>query len=136
MPLDPLEMMGASLLDQVDAALKGMVDDLLEADRGIIGVTRAAAMEWDKAVAAGTTTSNMTLLSYVNKGLESLGGSVAARKALGKKPPEKPKSGLAGVRQLRAVPDAKTADGATAAKAPAARKPRTPRKPKATGGAS
>lgn len=127
MAIDPLDMMGASLLDQVDAALKGMVDDLVEADRGVIGVTRQAAMEWDKAVAAGSTQSNMTLLAYVTKGLESLGGSVAARKALGKKPADKPKSGLAGVRNLRAVPDPAPAK----AKAPA--KPRAPRKPKATG---
>lgn len=120
-------MMGESLLDQVDAALQGMVDDLVEADRGVIGVTRAAAMEWDKAVTAGATQSNMNLLSYVTKGLESLGGSVAARKALGKKPPEKPKSGLAGVRALRAVPD----QPAAKAKGPA--KPRAPRKPRAMG---
>lgn len=129
MAIDPLDMMGDSLLDQVDAALKGMVDDLTDADRGVIGVTRAAAMEWDKAVAAGSTQSNMTLLAYVTKGLESLGGSVAARKALGKKPAEKPKSGLAGVRSLRAVPDPEPAK----AKPAAARKPRAPRKPKATG---
>ena len=122
MAIDPLDMMGASLLDQVDAALKGMVDDLVEADRGVIGVTRQAAMEWDKSVAANTTQSNMTLLAYVTKGLESLGGSVAARKALGKKPADKPKSGLAGVRELRAVPDPEPA------KAPA--KPRAPRKPR------
>jgi hypothetical protein len=128
MAIDPLSMMGESLLDQVDAALKGMVDDLVEADRGVIGVTRAAAMEWDKAVTAGSTQSNMTLLAYVTKGLESLGGSVAARKALGKKPADKPKSGLAGVRNLRAVPDA-----AADAKPKAAAKPRAPRKPKATG---
>jgi hypothetical protein len=127
--IDPLSMMGQSLLDQVDAALKGMVEDLTEADRGIIGVTRAAAMEWDKAVAAGTTTSNMALLSYVNKGLESLGGSVAARKALGKKT-EKPKTGLAGVRNLRAVPDAPAPNAKTPAKT---RATRGPRKPKATG---
>jgi hypothetical protein len=132
MTIDPLSMMGESLLDQVDAALKGMVDDLVEADRGVIGVTRQAALEWDKAVAEGKGLSAMTYLAYVTKGLESLGGSVAARKALGKKPADKPKTGLAGVRNLRAVPDAKTADGATAPKAPATRKPRAPRKPKAT----
>lgn len=126
MPIDPLSMMGESLLDQVDAALKGMVDDLVEADRGVIGVTRAAAMEWDKAVTAGATQSNMNLLSYVTKGLESLGGSVAARKALGKKQ-DKPKTGLAGVRGLRAVPDPSPAKAATA------RKPRAPRAPKAKG---
>lgn len=130
MAIDPLDMMGASLLDQVDAALKGMVEDLVEADRGVIGVTRQAAMEWDKAVAAGAAQSNMNLLSYVTKGLESLGGSVAARKALGKKPDAKPKSGLAGVRSLRAVPDPGPAKAATARKP---RAPRAPRKPKATG---
>jgi len=113
-------------LDQVDAALKGMVDDLVEADRGVIGVTRQAAMEWDKSVAAGTTQSNMTLLAYVTKGLESLGGSVAARKSLGKKT-DKPKSKLAAARQLHAVPDPEPAK----AKAPA--RTRAPRKPKAQG---
>lgn len=126
MPIDPLSMMGDSLLDQVDAALKGMVEDLTEADRGIIGVTRAAALEWDKAIAEGKALSAMNYLSYVNNGLEKLGGSVAARKALGKKP-EKPKGGLAGVRGLRAVPDP------APAKAQAPRKPRAPRAPKAKG---
>ena len=127
MTIDPLSMMGASLLDQVDAALKGMVDDLVEADRGVIGVTRQAAMEWDKAVTDGKGLSAMNYLSYVNKGLESLGGSVAARKALGKKPPEKAKTGLAGVRGLRAVPDPAPAKPGTT------RKPRAPRAPKAKG---
>lgn len=123
MPIDPLSMMGESLLDQVDASLKGMVEDLTEADRGLIGVIRAAALEWDKAVTDGKALSAMNYLSYVNNGLEKLGGSVAARKALGKKPP-KPQQGLAEVRALRAVQDAP-------AKAPA--KPRAPRKPRAKG---
>lgn len=127
MPIDPLSMMGESLLDQVDAALKGMVDDLVEADRGVIGVTRQAAMEWDKSVSAGTTQSNMTLLAYVTKGLESLGGSVAARKALGKKPADKPKSGLAAVRGIREAPSAKAEDATKATKPRAPRKPRTPK---------
>lgn len=125
MAIDPLSMMGGSLLDQVDAALQGMVEDLTEADRGVIGVTRAAALEWDKAVAEGKALSAMNYLSYVNKGLESLGGSVAARKALGKKPADKPKSGLAGVRALRAVPDEE----------PAKAKPRTRRTPPKAKGA-
>lgn len=125
MAIDPLSMMGESLLDQVDASLKGMVDDLTEADRGLIGVIRQAALEWDKAVSADKGLSAMTYLSYVTNGLEKLGGSVAARKSLGKKT-EKPKAGLASVRALRAVP-------APAAKAKAPAKPRAPRRPKATG---
>jgi len=103
MAIDPLDMMGASVLDQVDAALKGMVEDLTEADRGVVAVVRAAAMEWDKAVADGKALSAMNYLSYVSNGLEKLGGSVAARKALGKKA-DKPKTGLAAVRNLREVP--------------------------------
>lgn len=121
MAIDPLSMMGESLLDQVDAALKGMVDDLTEADRGVIAVVREAAMAWDLAKADGKALSAMTYLSYVTNGLEKLGGSVAARKALGVKA-DKPKTGLAAARALHAVPDPKPA-----AKAPA--KPRTRRTP-------
>jgi hypothetical protein len=128
MPIDPLSMMGDSLTDQVDAALKGMVDDLQEADRGVIAVIREAAIAWDTAKVEGKSLSAMTYLSYVTNGLEKLGGSVAARKALGKKA-EKPKSGLAAVRGIREAPSAKAQD----AKPAAARKPRAPRKPKATG---
>lgn len=125
MPINPLEHEGGSLLDHVDAALKGMADDLEPGDFAIIGVVRKAAMAHDLAEADGKMLSAMNYLSYVTNGLEKLGGSAVARKALGRKA-DKPKTGLAGVRNLRAVPDAKPA-----AKAPA--KPRAPRKPKATG---
>lgn len=122
------------MLDHVDAALKGMADDLEAGDFALIGVVRTAAMAHDLAKADGKMLSAMNYLSYVTNGIEKLGGSAMARKALGKKP-DKPKAGLAGVRALRAVPDAPATKAKPAAKAPAKApaKPRTRRPPKAQG---
>ena len=122
MALDTSGLEGGSLLDYVDASLKEMEADLMPADAAMVGVIRKAAMLFDLAEADGKALSGMNYLSYVSNGMEKLGGSLMARKALGVKP-EKPKTGLAAVRGIRDAPSAQAAE----AKKPAARKPRAPR---------
>jgi hypothetical protein len=122
MALETSELEGGSLLDYVDASLKAMAPDLMPADAAMVGVIRKAAMAYDLADADGKALSAMNYLSYVGNGMEKLGGSLMARKALGIKPPEKPKTGLASVRGLRSAPSAAAQD--------AAKKPRAPRKAK------
>lgn len=128
MALDTTTLEGGSLLDYVDHSLKAMAPDLMEADAAMVGVIRRAAMAYDLAEADGKALSAMNYLSYVSNGMEKLGGSAMARKALGVKPEEKPKSSLAAVRALRSAPSAAEADAAKA-KAPARK--RGPRKPPA-----
>lgn len=134
MAIDPLAHEGGSLLDHVDAALKGMAADLEAGDYALIGVIRTSAMAHDLARADGKMLSAMNYLSYVTNGIEKLGGSAMARKTLGKKA-DKPKQGLAAVRGLRAVPDPAKTPAKTRAKTPAKTpaKPRTRRPPTAQG---
>lgn len=122
MALDTTSYEGGSLLDYVDAALEGMKEDLEAGDLAIVGVVRKAAMAHDLAEADGKMLSAMNYLSYVTNGIEKLGGSALARKQLGKKA-EKPRRGLAAVRELHAVQDT----GTTGKAATTPRKPRTPK---------
>lgn len=101
---------GGDLIDYVDAAIRGMAEDLTEGDLAIIGVVRKSALAYDMAIADGKPNAGMAYLAYVTNGMEKLGGSRLARKQLGDKP-EKPKQGLAAVRALRAV-DAPDPDAA------------------------
>lgn len=126
MALDTSQLEGGTLLDYVDASLKDMEADLMPADAALVGVIRKSAMAYDLAEADGKALSAMNYLSYVSTGMEKLGGSAMARKALGIKPAEKPKGGLAGVRALRSVPEPE-------AKPVRKRAPRKPPAPKSKG---
>lgn len=130
MALDWDDLEGGELIDYVDSALKALAPDLMPGDAAMVGVIRKAALAYDTAATDGKALSAMNYLSYVSTGMEKLGGSAMARKALGVKPEEKPKSSLAAVRALRSAPSAAAQD---AKPAPRKRAPRKPPAPKAKG---
>ena len=127
MALDWDALEGGELIDYVDSALKALAPDLMPGDAAIVGVIRKSALAYDMAVVDGKALSAMNYLSYVSTGMEKLGGSAMARKALGVKPDEKPRSGLAAVRGIRSAPSAAETETAKPARK------RAPRKPPAAG---
>lgn len=129
MALDWDALEGGDLIDYVDSALKAMAPDLMPGDAALVGVIRKSALAYDTAVVDGKALSAMNYLSYVSTGIEKLGGSAMARKALGIKPEEKPRSGLAAVRGIRSAPSAAETETKPARK----RAPRKPPAPKAKG---
>ena len=120
MPIDPKSFDAENLADYVEKALEALKDDLTDKDWGIVGSIRKLAQYRDEtkhAVEAlqlggeAEPRDVVRALELYNKatytipqiiaGLDKLGGSVAARKALGGKPAEPKRSGLAVVRGLR-----------------------------------
>lgn len=135
MALDPKSFDSEKLSDYVEKALEALKDDLTDKDWGIVGSVRKLAQYRDdtkhavEALQLGGEAEPREIvraLELYNKatytipqiiaGLDKLGGSVAARKALGQKPAPT-RSGLASVRELRA--------SGTEGKAPPARKRNT-----------
>lgn len=119
MALDPKSFESESLVDYVEKALEAMSETLEERDWGIIGSIRKLASYHDEtrlrvqALELGgelDSKDRIRALELHNKavytipqiiaGLDKLGGSIAARKALGDKPVPK-RTGLAAVRELR-----------------------------------
>lgn len=102
MPLPPyVQGQGMGLADAVEASLEGLADDLLPADMALVTTIRMAAELIDDLAAEGEAAKAMAYMYLVRDGMEKLGGSVKARKDLGKKPPEQQRTGLAAVRSLR-----------------------------------
>ena len=101
MPLPPyVQGQGMGLADAVEASLEGLADDLQPADMALVTTIRMAAELIDDLAAEGEAAKAMAYMYLVRDGMEKLGGSVKARKELGKKP-EKPQGGLAAVRSIR-----------------------------------
>ncbi|AZF98404.1 hypothetical protein SEA_BIGMACK_1 [Arthrobacter phage BigMack] len=119
MPFDPKSFDNKKMSEYVERSIDAMKDDLSEKDWGIVGGIRTMAEYCDstrhtvEALSLGGEAEPKDLIRAMelhNKaiytipqiisGLEKLGGSIAARKALDMKN-EKPKSGLAAVRELR-----------------------------------
>lgn len=118
--IDPSSFGSESLLEYVEMALEAMKDNLTEKDWGIIGSIRTMAAYCDQTrhtVAALDLDGNaepkdriramelhnkaIYTIPQIISGLEKLGGSIAARKALGQKVDDKPKSKLAELRSIR-----------------------------------
>ncbi|ALY10729.1 hypothetical protein SEA_SUPPI_4 [Arthrobacter phage Suppi] len=142
MSIDPRSFENQKMLDYVEKSIDAMKADLTEKDWGIVGGIRTMAEYCDstrhtvevislsgeaepKDLIRAMELHNKAIytIPQIIAGLEKLGGSIAARQALGLKP-EKPKSGLAAVRELRSG----SSSNETEAKKPA---PRT--RKKATG---
>lgn len=120
MAIDPKSFDSPSLLEYLEKALEAMGPDLSEKDWGIVGSLRklasyhdetslrVQALEMDATVEPKDRIRAMELhnkaiytLPQVIAGLDKLGGSVAARKALGEKPAAKT-GGLQALRGGRA----------------------------------
>jgi hypothetical protein len=120
MAIDPKSFESDSLIDYIEKALEAMKDDLDEKDWGIVGSIREMAgycdqtkgrmraLELDPEVDPKDRLRAMELhnkaiytIPQIISGLDKLGGSIAARKALGQKPAPT-RTGLAAVRELRA----------------------------------
>jgi hypothetical protein len=120
MALDPKSFESESLREYVERALEAMREDLEEKDWGIIGSVRRMATYCDDTKHArdamdldgeAEPRDRLRAMELYNKaiytipqiiaGLDKLGGSIAARKALGMKPAPA-RSKLASVRELRA----------------------------------
>lgn len=121
MAIDPKSFDSTALLDYVEKALDAMGPDLQEKDWGIVGsirklaayhdetALRMQALEMDANVDPKDRLRAMELhnkaiytLPQVIAGLDKLGGSIQARKNLGIKDGDKPKSGLQALRGGRA----------------------------------
>lgn len=133
MAIDPQSFKDQKMVDYVERSIEAMKDSLEDKDWGIVGGIRTMAEYCDSTkltVEALDLDGNaepkdriramelhnkaVYTIPQIISGLEKLGGSIAARKALDIKP-EKPKSGLAAVRELRTGTE-------PAAGAPSARK--------------
>lgn len=120
MPIDPQSFTPDSLVEYVERALEAMKETLEEKDWGIVGSIRTMAAYCDQTrhtVAALDLDGNaepkdrIRAMELHNKaiytipqiiaGLDKLGGSIAARKALGVKDETKPKSSLGQLRSIR-----------------------------------
>ncbi|ALY09151.1 hypothetical protein FDH58_gp01 [Arthrobacter phage HunterDalle] len=120
MAFDPKSFDNRKMAEYVEKSIDAMKDDLTEKDWGIVGGIRTMAEYCDQtrhtveALSLGGEAEPKDLIRAMelhNKaiytipqiisGLEKLGGSIAARKALDIKPDDKQKSGLAVVRGLR-----------------------------------
>lgn len=118
--IEPSSFESESLVEYVEKALDAMKESLSEKDWGIIGGIRAMAsycddtrhrvraLELDGNADAKDRIRAMELhnkavytIPQIIAGLDKLGGSLAARKALGQKEEEKPKGSLAQLRSLR-----------------------------------
>jgi hypothetical protein len=120
MPIDPKSFTPDSLVEYVEKALEAMRETLEEKDWGIVGSIRKMAEYHDEtkhAVRALMLDGNadpkdriramelhnkaVYTIPQIISGLDKLGGSIAARKALGVKDEPKPKTGLAELRSIR-----------------------------------
>lgn len=136
MAIDPKKYEGISMAEYVEIAVAAMAESLSEKDWGIVGSIRTMAEYCDETRqtcraldldgnaepkdrirAMELHNKAVYTIPHIMSGLEKLGGSVAARKAIGVKE-EKPKSGLAAVREMRPT----GTSGAAEAKKPAARR--------------
>ncbi|ALY09407.1 hypothetical protein KDI99_gp04 [Arthrobacter phage Greenhouse] len=119
MGFDPASFDNKKMSEYVEKSIEAMKDDLSEKDWGIVGGIRTMAEYCDstrhtvealslngeaepKDLIRAMELHNKAIytIPQIISGLEKLGGSIAARKALDIKN-EKPKSGLAAVRELR-----------------------------------
>lgn len=120
MAIDPKSFTPDSLVEYVEKALDAMKDTLQERDWGIVGSIRKMAEYHDDtkhAVQAlmldgeAEPKDRIRAMELHNKavytipqiiaGLDKIGGSIAARKAMGEKEQPKPKTGLAELRSIR-----------------------------------
>lgn len=119
MAIDPQSFTHRKMVDYVEKSIEAMKDDLTDKDWGIVGGIRTMAeycdttrhtveaIDLDGEADAKDRIRAMELhnkaiytIPQIISGLEKLGGSIAARKALDMKP-EKQKSALAAVRDIR-----------------------------------
>lgn len=117
MAIDPKSFESESLVEYVEKALEAMGDTLEEKDWGIIGSIRhmadycdqtrlrMRALEMDAEVDPKDRIRAMELhnkaiytIPQIISGLDKLGGSIQARKSMGMKEGEKPKSNLQSIR--------------------------------------
>ncbi|AZS10379.1 hypothetical protein SEA_SUPAKEV_1 [Arthrobacter phage Supakev] len=120
MAFDPKSFDNKKMSEYVEKSIDAMKDDLTEKDWGIVGGIRTMAEYCDstrhtvevislsgeaepKDLIRAMELHNKAIytIPQIISGLEKLGGSIAARKALDIKPDDKQKSGLAVVRGLR-----------------------------------
>lgn len=106
MPL-PKNQRTITMAESVEISLEGLDPQLEPADMAIVTAVRMAARAIDALILEDPNKGPIKALQYhymVTGGLEKLGGSVKARKDMGTKPAEKPRSGLAAVRGIRDKP--------------------------------
>lgn len=124
----PKDNQTITMAESVEISLQGLDKVLEPADMAIVTAIRMAAKAIDTLISKDPEDGPIKALQYhymVTGGLEKLGGSVKARKDMGQKPDEKPKSGLAAVRGIRDQSSngkAGAARGAGTGKRPASRK--------------
>lgn len=100
----PKDNQQITMAESVEISLEGLDKVLEPADMAIVTAIRMAAKAIDALILKDPEEGPIRALQYhymVTGGLEKLGGSVKARKDMGQKPDEKPKSGLAAVRGIR-----------------------------------